>query len=104
VVDIRIFLNTVRLDSPYTNNPDLDDFVDHEKLMQGIAHEIGHGVGLDDVETGGVCPAPDWTVMVTHYFHQSNGADAYACAWQNIPHVFRPVELQMFLLRPPPQP
>jgi hypothetical protein len=104
----RVFVDRIREGSPTNNSQTVPDSVDATKVKQSIAHEFGHSLNLGDVEAVTqtqpyVCPIPNGdprdTVMVTHYFNNSNGLDQWACAWNNVPTSYTAQELSSFLLR-----
>jgi hypothetical protein len=73
---------------------------DELKLMQTLAHEFGHNVGLGHFEVFNACPVPTPTVMVDGYFQATfSNSQTYLCPWLNIPNDYRLVELQTYRLR-----
>lgn len=89
--------------SPILPSEFIDEDIDSAKLMQTIAHEIGHWVGVDDrphpqnSQGGPQCPPVATTVMVTRYFTPTmNPLD---CAWSNIPHTFDVGDLNQMRVR-----
>jgi hypothetical protein len=102
----QIYMRRLRAWSPTHNSETTPDMVDSPKLMQTIAHEIGHWLAIDDVphpQTGPpnnqkpLCPPYATTVMVTKYFAPTKSSND--CAWTHIPHSFAPADLNQLWVK-----
>jgi len=100
-----VYSVVIRVLSPTHDDQTTPDAFDQEKTAQTIAHEIGHNLGMYDVQHFPVdtcLPIAD-TVMIIKYFPGNNPPKnpdgSPNCAWYYIPHWYTSVNLNQLQVR-----
>jgi hypothetical protein len=101
---LLIFTENIKRASPPTNDPAMNDSVDDPAIRMVIAHEVGHQIGMPDIQNNpGVEPSVMMTYLAENYtncaqypsppFLPDCMSDPKYPPWTDIPFDYKPRDL-----------